>query len=111
MAGAVSNTVLREFIRKVYREGADEAGRITYLDGLSDIALSAQSDGKVLMSTSGHGAFQQYRVFSDWSPASVLFCIDRTRDLMSGVNAVDTVLAKVPSGVRSFRYSHQRKPV
>ena len=71
---------VREFIRRVYRDGgANSTTRSTYLDDLADTAMDAQQKGKMLIGSSDKGTSANYLAFSGWSPDFVLTLIDEVR--------------------------------
>lgn len=97
----VSTAVLREFVRKVYRDGGDTAEtRTTYLDGLADAAMTALQTGRGLVSSSGNGVTAGYEYFKDWAPQTILELINEARSLVSAADA-DTAVASLAS-VRHF---------
>lgn len=77
---APSAATVREFIRRVYRDGgANSTTRGTYLDGLADTALTSQQKGKMLTLSSDKGTSVQYAAFAGWNPQDVLSMIDEVR--------------------------------
>jgi len=80
----VTRSVLKEFIRKVYRVTAeDDLDRGDYLDGLSDIALASLEKGKGITASSGNGTTVNYEFFFGWNPDTLLELIDEARDLVT----------------------------
>lgn len=90
----------REGLRKVYRAASpqSEAGRESYLDGLSDVALSAINSGKSLIGSSAGGTSASYAVFNSWAPNDVVEFVDWARGYISESD-VDDALASVPAKV------------
>lgn len=77
---APSAATVREFLRRVYRDGgANSTTRGAYLDGLADTALTSQQRGKMLTLSSDKGTSVQYAAFSGWNPQDVLALIDEAR--------------------------------
>ena len=77
---AVSSSVLKEFILKVFSEEPGSAGdRSLYLDGLSSTALTALNSGKTLSASSGNGMSASYEVFFGHRPDKIIEMIDQAR--------------------------------
>ncbi len=104
---AVSSSVIREFIRKVYRAAAvANQTNSEYLDGLADAALAAMNSGKGISSSSGNGISVSYEFFYGWRPEDLLDTISRART-PCGEATVDLALALVES-IRHVSTDFQR---
>jgi len=91
---APSAATVREFIRRVYRDGgANATTRGTYLDGLADTALTSQQRGKLLTMSSDKGTSAQYAAFAGWSPQDVLALIDEVREFITESTAALAIAA------------------
>jgi hypothetical protein len=78
---AVPSSVLKEFVRKVYRASDEQdIPRDEYLDGLADVALEAMQKGKSISSSSGNGTTVNYELFYGWQPTSLLEVIAAARE-------------------------------
>lgn len=94
---SVPTTVLREFVRKVYRVTAEsEQGRDEFLDGLADTALAAWEKGKTLKDSSGNGESISYEIFFGWTPETIINMISRTRDYISNDTLADALSSIKP---------------
>lgn len=81
---APAAATVREFIRRVYRDGgANATTRAAYLDGLADTALDSQQKGKMLTLSSDKGTSVQYAAFAGWNPQDILDLIDEVREYIT----------------------------
>lgn len=81
---APSASTVREFLRRVYRDGgANSTTRAAYLDGLADAALDAKNQGTLLTSSSDKGTSVGYQAFSGWDPDTILALIDEVRSFVT----------------------------
>jgi len=81
---APSPATVREFLRRVYRDGgANATTRAAYLDGLADAALDAKNQGTILTSASDKGTSTGYQAFSGWEPDAILALIDEVRSFVT----------------------------
>lgn len=104
---APSAATVREFLRRVYRDGgANATTRAAYLDDLADAALDAKTQGTLLTSSSDKGTSVGYQAFSGWEPDIILALIDEVRSLVteSTITAALAVYNALPvRGVVTFR--------
>lgn len=85
----------RNFLRQVYLNGADEAARTAYLNGLLAKANAALTTGKTLTASSGAGVSVQFTPIMGYQPGEIQDLVDWAFDNISEAT-IDLALALVP---------------